>query len=136
MRLIVTSVIVGPLMLIGSLPAAAGQSTLLPVSPSLVQLASSGEPTADRESFIQSAREKTAEWQQKLQDLKTKADANGNAAANSTEDDLHKAWIKVEAASRQLQTVSAEGWNQAKIDFDKASHDLAQTWHKIHPEEK
>jgi hypothetical protein len=46
------------------------------------------------------------------------------------------AWNKAEAASRKLETVGAEGWEHAKTSFEQASRELAETWHKIHPEDK
>jgi len=49
---------------------------------------------------------------------------------------LHCRRTKAEAASRQLQTVGAKGWESAKTSFEKASRELAEAWHKIHPEEK
>jgi hypothetical protein len=32
--------------------------------------------------------------------------------------------------------VGAEGWDQAKASFEQASHELAEAWDKIHPEDK
>jgi hypothetical protein len=29
--------------------------------------------------------------------------------------------------------VGDEGWESAKIDYEKASYELAEAWHKIHP---
>jgi hypothetical protein len=60
----------------------------------------------------------------------------GQRAGNAAENDLNEAWTKAEAASRQLQTIGAEGWESAKTSFAKASRELAEAWHKIHPEDK
>ena len=73
------------------------------------------------------------EWQRKLHDFSEKAAAKGKEAGNAAENDLNKAWTKADAASRKLQTVGAEGWESAKTSFEKASHELADAWHKIHP---
>ena len=135
MRILTASIVIGPLVLIGTLPAAAGQSTLALGSGTPVRLAAGGDSTADRDTYTQRARDEMQEWQRKLHDLSEKVVAKGKEAGNATENDLHEAWTKAEAASRQLQTVGAEGWESARSSFEKASHELAETWHKIHPED-
>jgi hypothetical protein len=135
MRIFTASMIVGSFMLIGTLPAA-GQSSLALGSGHPFQLAAAGVSTADKDSYRHQAREKTAEWQQKLQDFKDKAVASGTAAGNTAEDDLNKAWTRVETASRELQSAGDEGWENAKASFERASEDLTATWRKIHPEQK
>ena len=134
MRMLTVSIIIGPLVLISALPAA-GQSTLALGSGAPVQLAAGADSTADRDTYTQKARDEMQEWQRKLHDLSEKVVAKGKEAGNATENDLHEAWTKAEAASRQLQTVGAEGWESARSSFEKASHELAETWHKIHPED-
>jgi hypothetical protein len=76
------------------------------------------------------------EWQRKLHDVSENAAAKGNAAGDAAENDLNEAWTRTEAASRQLQTASAEGWESAKTSYEQASHDLAEAWHKIHAADK
>ena len=136
MRILTASIVIGPLVLIGTLPAAAGQSTLPLGSGAPVQLAAGGDSTAERDTYTQKARAEMQEWQRKLHDFSEKAAAKGKEAGNAAENDLNEAWTKAEAASRQLQTVGAEGWERAKTSFEKASHELAEAWHKIHPEDK
>jgi Skp family chaperone for outer membrane proteins len=126
------AIVVGPILLVGALLPAAGQS-LQTVAP--VQIAAGGDSTADRETYAQRARDEVAEWQKKLHDLSEKAEAKGAQVGNAVEDDLNKAWTKTEAASRRLQTAGAEGWESAKTSFENASHELTETWHRIHPEE-
>jgi len=135
MRILTASIVIGPLVLIGTLPAAAGQSTLALGSGTPVRLAAGGDSTADRDTYTQRARDEMQEWQRKLHDFSEKVVAKGKEAGNATENDLHEAWTKAEAASRQLQTVGAEGWESARSSLEKASHELAETWHKIHPED-
>ena len=135
MRILSAAMVIGPLVLIGALHAAAGQSTLALGSGAPIQLAAGGDSTADRDTYTQKARDEMQEWQRKLHDLSEKVVAKGKEAGNATENDLHEAWTKAEAASRQLQTVGAEGWESARSSFEKASHELAETWHKIHPED-
>lgn len=52
------------------------------------------------------------------------------------DDDLHRAWTKTQAASHRLETVGADGWDSAKASFETASQELAEAWHKVHPEQK
>jgi hypothetical protein len=123
-------------MLIGALPATAGQSPLAPGSGAPVRLAADGDSTADRDTYTQKARDQMQEWQRKLHDFREKAEAEGKEVGTAAENDLNKAWTKAEAASRKLQTVGAEGWESARTSFETASHELAEAWHKIHPDDK
>jgi hypothetical protein len=135
MRMLTASIVIGPLVLIGALPAA-GQSTLALGSGAPVQLAAGGDSTADRDTYTQKARDEMQEWQRKLHDFSEKAEAKGKEAGNAAENDLNKAWAQAEAASRKLQTVGAESWESAKTSFEEASRELADAWHKVHPEDK
>jgi hypothetical protein len=133
MRILNASIVIGSLVLIGALPAAAGQSTPALGSGAPVRVAAGGDTTADRDTYTQKAKAEMQEWQQKLHDFSEKAEAKGKEAGNAAEVDLNKAWTNAEAASRKLQTVGAEGWESAKASFEKASHELADAWHKIDP---
>ncbi|PKU23022.1 hypothetical protein [Telmatospirillum siberiense] len=135
MRIIIASLVLGPLLLIGGTAADAGTS-VFPIESAPVKIAARADSSADREGFVQRARERTAEWQQKLQILNDKAAANGSAAGTAAEEDLHKAWIKIEAASHRLEDASDEEWQDAKTAFETASHELADTWHRRYPADK
>jgi len=135
MRMLAASIVIGPLLLIGALPAA-GQATLALGSGAPVQLAAGADSTADRDTYTQKAREEMQEWQRKLHDFSEKAAAKGKQLDKAAKNDLNKAWTKAKAASSKLQTVGAEGWESAKTSFEKASRELAEAWHKIHPEDK
>jgi hypothetical protein len=134
MRMPIVSIVIGPLVLIGALPAAAGQSTFMLGSGAPVQLAAGAASTAERDTYTQKARAEMQEWQRKLHDFNERAEAKGKEAGNAVENDLNKAWTKAEAASRELQTVSAESWESAKTSFEKASHELAEAWRKVRPQ--
>ena len=133
MRILFASIAIGPLMLFGALPAAAGQSIS---SDTPIQLAAGGDSTADRDTYTQKAREAMHEWQQKLHDFSEKAKAKGQEEGNAAENELKAAWTKAEAEQHKLQSASAEGWESAKISFEKASHDLKEAWDKIRPDDK
>ena len=136
MRMLTVSIVIGPLVLIGALPAAPGQSTLALGSGAPVLLAAGNDTPADRDTYTQQARDKMQEWQRKLHDFSEKAEAKGKEAGDAAGNDLNKAWTKAKAASSKLQTVGAESWESAKTSFEEASRELADTWHKIHPEDK
>ena len=123
MRMLTAAIVVGPLLLSGTL--AAGQ----------VQLAA-GDATADRDTYAQKARDEMQQWQRKLHEVGAQAEAKGQEAGNAAGNDLNAAWSKAEAASRKLQAAGAEGWESAKTSYEQASHELAEAWHRIHPDDK
>ena len=53
MRMLTVSIVIGPLVLIGALPAAAGQSTLALGSGAPVLLAAGNDTRADRDTYTQ-----------------------------------------------------------------------------------
>lgn len=130
MRIRTAAVVIGPLMLIGALPAAAGGSISSDAS---TQLAAGTDSPSDRETYTQKAQDEMQDWQRKLHDFSANAADKGQEAGNAAEKDLNEAWTRTEAASRQLQTVGDEGWEQAKASYEKSSRDLAEAWHKANP---
>ena len=120
MRIFTGSIIIGSFMLIGALPAAAGQSELVLGSSAPIRLAASGDSTSDRDTYTQKARDEMQEWQRKLHAFSKKAEAKGKEASNAAENDLNKAWAKTKAASRKLRTTSIQGWESAKTSFENA----------------
>jgi uncharacterized membrane protein len=127
MRLLIAA-IVGPLMLIGALPQAAGQSS---PSGTQVQSAAGSNAPADRDTYTQKARGDIRDWQQKLHDFSEDAKAKGQQAGNAAENDLNAAWTKTQAEAQKLQTATAAGWESAKASYEKASHELADAWDKV-----
>ena len=129
MKFLAVAIVVGPLMLIGALPARA-LDTDAPVR------LTATDDTTDRDTYAQQARDDMQEWQRKLQAF-TKESASGATGAETVaEHDLNVFRIEAEAASRKLQTVSADGWASAKTSYEKASQDLAKAWHKVRPDDK
>jgi hypothetical protein len=133
MRILFASIVIGPLLLFGALPAVAGQSIS---SDTPIQLAAGGDSTVDRDTYTQKARDAMHEWQQKLHDFGEKAKAKGQEKATAAENELKAAWTKADAEEHKLESASAEGWESAKISFEKASHDLKEVWDKIRPDAK
>jgi hypothetical protein len=133
MKIFITAIILGPLMVIGALPAAS-QSGL--GSGASVRLATARDSTAGRETYIQKARDDMQEWQRKLHAFDEKVQAKAVQAHTTAGDDLNKAWTQAEAASRRLETAGSEDWENAKTSFKRASHKLDLAWRKIDPENK
>jgi len=136
MKFLTTSIVIGPLMLFGALPATAGASAHPLGSVVAIQLAVAGDPAGDRDSYTQKVRDDMQEWQRKLHGVGDKAEAKGKEVGSAADDGLNQAWTKAKAASDKLQTMGADGWDSAKASFEQASHELADTWHRVHPEDK
>jgi hypothetical protein len=136
MRIFTGSVIIGSFMLIGALPAAASQSTVILGSGAPIRLAAASDPSGARDTYTQKARAEMREWRRKLDNFSKKAEAKGKEASNAAEIDLNKAWAETKAASRELQTTGAQGWESAKSSFENASRKLADAWDKIQPNDK
>jgi hypothetical protein len=128
------AIIIGPFMLIGTLPAAA-QPALPLGSNTLLRLADDSS-TTDRDSFTQKAQADMQDWQKKLHEFGQQAEAKGQEAGSAAQSGLNDAWIKAKAASRKLKTVGDEGWQGAKASYEKASQNLTDAWHKVHPDDK
>jgi hypothetical protein len=131
MRRFIVSLFIGPFLLIGALPAVAGQSV---PSDTQVQCAGS-DATGDRDTYIRKAQDDLQEWQQKVHDFGAEAAAKGRKDAIAAQRDLDEAWAKTEAEADKLKTSlktsSAEAWDSARTSYEKASHELAGTWDKI-----
>ena len=117
-RILFASIVIGPLMLFGAPPAAAGQSISFNTP---IQLVAGGDSIADRDAYTQKARDIMHEWQQKLHDFSEKVKAKGQEDGKAAENELNAAWTKAEAEQHKLEIASAEGWESAKVSFEKAS---------------
>ena len=127
--------VLGPLLLIGligTLPAA-GQS-IQPTRPTASSRVAAADWKAERDAYVQNARDKVQEWQREQHDFREKA---RNAETNiKTRKHFNTAWTEVENASRKLETAGAEDWESAKVSFHKASQKLAAVWEKIKNQDK
>jgi len=121
-------IVVGSLFLIGILPAVSGQPIVAVTSG---QLAANADAVADRDTYTLKASVDIQEWQHKLHVFSASAEANGKEASNTAATDLDDAWSRTEAASRKLQDVGTEGWENAKAMYEKASRDLTDAWNKV-----
>ncbi len=126
-RLVATMVIL-PFMLVGGLSAATAQSVAAATS---TRSASGTDATADRESYTQKARDDLHAWQLKLSDFDDKAEKTGRKDLASAKHDLHEAWARTATETDKLKDSSAEGWQSAKLSYEKASNELAADWDKV-----
>jgi small-conductance mechanosensitive channel len=133
MRILAASIIIGPLVLVGALPTAADQLT--PVA-AIRQSADAGTVTSDRDEYIRAARDRMEEWQKKLREVGTRADAAGRKDASATERELHLALAEADLKAQELRSASAEGWENAKRSFENASRELADAWDRNRPAAK
>lgn len=136
MRILNASIMIVPLALLGALPAAAGQPGFAPGAGIPLRIAAAGDQAPDRETYAHQAQDQMQEWQRKLDAFGTKVETSGKQAGNAADADLKDAWAKARVASERLQKAGADTWDGAKAAFDQASHDLANSWHKIHPDDK
>ena len=125
---IASTVLLGAFMLIGALPGAGAQ----PAPADKASPDSSGQ----RDKYIQKSDKEMAQWQAKLSrfDAETGARAQNDGAA--TRADLAAALDKAEAEASKLQTVAADGLEDAKVSYDKATTELSDAWGKVRPEDR
>ena len=116
MRFLAAAFVLVPLLLAGASPAAAGESTV------------------NRDAYTQKARDDIQAWQSKLHEFRKEADAKGEEAGKATASELNLAWTKAAEASRRLQLMGADGWQNTKIRFEKAHHELTEAWRKAQSE--
>lgn len=123
----IASIVLGPLVLAGSLPAA-GQ----PVPDgSVIQTAVTGDSSASRETYRQRADKEMQDWMGKLHDFTERWETKGQRQVDAADARLHVAWTDTENESQKLRTASAEGWDSAKAGFERSSHELAEAWDKV-----
>jgi len=136
MRILTAAIVFAPLMLIGALPVAAAPPTVTLGYGAPVRLAANDVSAADRDTYTQKAQDDMQEWQRKLHEYSAKAETKGSEVGKAAAQELNTAWAKAEAASRQLQIVSADGWDSARSSFEGASRELTEAWHKVQPDDK
>ena len=133
MRILPLSTVVGSFLLIGligTLPAAS--QSIQPTQPAASsRMAAVADWKAERDIYVQKARDEVQAWQQKLHDIREKAKTRNSEASITAQNDFNAAWTETEDAFHKLETVGAEDWESAKISFNKASQKLAAIWGKI-----
>jgi hypothetical protein len=127
MQILTTSILVGSLLFIGALPEAFAQPVL------------SHEPersSGDHDSYLQQSRNEMHEWHLRLEHLGEKAKAAGKKDVRAAERELDAAWVATEADASRLRAAGAEGWDNARIAYEKSTKALTVAWDKVRPEDK
>ena len=133
MRILSTSTVVGSVLLIGligTLPAAS--QSVQPTQPTVSQkVAAVADWKAERDAYVQKARDEVQAWQRKLHDLREKARTQNSEENITAQNNLNAAWTEADDAFHRLETVGTEDWESAKTSYNKASLKLAAIWEKI-----
>lgn len=135
MRMLAPIAIAAALLASGALPTSAATAPL-PGGPAALRATLVDDAASDRDSFTAKAEAQMRDWQHKLDDAAQTAKAKGAEGGAAASHALDHAWTKTKEASHQLETASADGWDKAKAEFEKASNDLSAQWHKIYPGDK
>jgi hypothetical protein len=130
--LVATAIVIGPLMLVGAVAAA--DQPIPPDGP--IHWTAGTDSVTLRETYMQRTRAELQEWRTKLYGFSERAKAEGKKDDDAAEQGLNAAWTKTQVESRNLQTVSEDGWETAKASFEKASKELAEAWDKAQPQAK
>lgn len=129
MRVLTVSIVIGPLLLSGALPAA-GQSK----SPDpRIQLSANVNSTADLNTYTRKVRDEMREWQHKMRGFGETVKVKGREADAAADSELSVAWIKTRAAEHKLRIAGAEDWDLAKVSFEKTERELADAWDNARP---
>jgi hypothetical protein len=138
MRMLPNAAVFSPLLLIGLIGAlpAAGQSIKPTQLTASFRVAAIADWKAERDLYVQKARDEVQAWQQKLHDLRQKARIKNSQENITARKNFDTAWTEAEDASRKLETVGAEDWESAKLSFHKASQKLAAVLDKIKSRDK
>lgn len=133
MQILATSILVGSLLFAGAIPEAFAQPSATTVTAAPVQPADS---TGDHGTYLQQTKAEMLDWQIKLDRFGEKARTNGQEAARATERDLKAAWAETEVDADKLRVAGADGWDRAKIGYEKSVLALTTEWDKIRAEDK
>jgi hypothetical protein len=126
-------ILLGAFLLSGPLPDA-GAQTAPPDTDTRPALNTASASL--RDGYIQKSEAELDDWQAKLVqfDDETKARVQQDAAAARA--DLMAAMDKAETGAWKMQTVAADGLENAKISYEKATSELADTWEKMQPDDR
>jgi hypothetical protein len=129
---ITTPILLATFVMIGAPPAGAQPVPADVGTRTAVDAASSGR----RDTYLLKSEEELDEWQVKLLrfDEESRARAQKDGAASRAV--LLSALDKAEAGAYKLQTVAADGLEDAKVSYEKAVGELADAWGKVRLEDR
>ena len=140
-KFVIASCLSGTFLLMGALSTTAAVGIAGVPGPSLatgahVQLVADSDFGTKKDEYLRRAGAEMREWRDKLHDLGEKAEAKGHEAKAEASEHLDAAWSTTKEKWGSLQTASAEHWDGAKRSFEKASAELREKWHRIHPDDE
>jgi len=139
MRTFVALILIGMIALAAGAPAAAQSKN---DKPSWVEVTTTQDPAAERNSYTNNAQGEMRMWEQKLNDFHTRVQTSATDAQTDASKSLDSAWSETKSAWSQLVkvglNVGTDGmtdWDSAKAAFQTASQKLAASWKKVNPED-
>jgi hypothetical protein len=132
MKILLNALVLGPIVLAGTAQAGVTPSNLLLWSASTIHLAAAENPP-DRKTYVETKDEGMAKWRSRIDDFTARTHAKATAAGEAASREIERAWRHVEQASRILDTVGEDGWDNAKTAYERASRDLGATWARVGP---
>ena len=99
-----------------------------------VPMAVADDPDTDRTAYTTRAGAELQEWRRKIHDFGERAEVKGHDAGRATHKGLETAWTNTQAESHKLRDATAAGWQEARRSYERASHSLAEAWHKADPD--
>ncbi len=130
---IATLILFGSFMLIGFTPKTVSQTTEPGAE---IQPAATASPRSQRDIYILESEADLDLWQAKLLQIDEETDALMRKDGATCWADVLAAMDKAEAGAYKLQIVTAEGLGNARVSYEKAISDLANTWEKARPEDR
>src|ERR1700688_2348227 len=117
-------------MAIAGLPSVTDHPTPLLTGEPVLVLVGTDDAAAGRDTYIRKARTEMAEWREKIRAAGDRAQVEGSAASANTKAHLDQAWTTTERGWRRLQAESAEGWDKAKLAYERSTADLRVQWQR------
>jgi hypothetical protein len=93
-------------------------------------LLAADESSAAKDTYQSRARQTLDLWQKKITEFGEEAQEKGNGAGKQAGQSLDHAWGDMREKWQALQTVSADGWDQARTAFEKATARMQNAWQR------
>ena len=101
-------------------------------APALVQAASdgaTGTSAAERaESYMDAAEQKVAAWSDSLERHWNDASRQSARVSEDAERSLKGSWHELQRDWDELQGAAADGWDAARLNFERSLETLKQKW--------
>lgn len=81
-----------------------------------------------RKRFMKSAEQEVDRWKSRIAENMNEAKKNAKEMKDGASKRIDGAWEKVQAEWKALKNASADAWDDAKMQFDRAMADLERAW--------